>query len=272
MTKVHLISGLPRSGSTLLSALLKQNPSFHASVTSPVATMIGALLPKMSGTSEFATFFSDETRYRILHGLFTNYHHSPEGKNDVTFDTSRAWTSRMSLVDKLFPDAKVICCVREVSWIIDSMERMIRKNPTHVSSIFNSKTVHNMYGRVENLMNTETGLIGQAWSSLREAWFGEHANKLIIVRYDTLTKEPEETLRKLYKALNEPYFGHDVDNVKYDENEYDERLGMPGLHAVKKRVEFTERQTVLPPDVFHRYGDLNFWTNEKLNTKGVYII
>jgi len=34
----HFISGLPRSGSTLLSAILRQNPRFYAGMTSPVAT------------------------------------------------------------------------------------------------------------------------------------------------------------------------------------------------------------------------------------------
>jgi len=34
--KAHFISGLPRSGSTLLAALLRQNPRFHAAMTIPV--------------------------------------------------------------------------------------------------------------------------------------------------------------------------------------------------------------------------------------------
>src|SRR3569832_2806671 len=39
MKKYHFISGLPRSGSTLLAALLLQNPRFHAGMTSPVGTL-----------------------------------------------------------------------------------------------------------------------------------------------------------------------------------------------------------------------------------------
>jgi hypothetical protein len=33
---IHFISGFPRSGTTLLAALLRQNPRFHASIESPV--------------------------------------------------------------------------------------------------------------------------------------------------------------------------------------------------------------------------------------------
>ena len=35
--KLHFISGLPRSGSTLLAGILRQNPRFHAAMTGPVA-------------------------------------------------------------------------------------------------------------------------------------------------------------------------------------------------------------------------------------------
>ena len=37
---LHFISGLPRSGSTLLSALLRQNPRVHAAMTSPVGSRL----------------------------------------------------------------------------------------------------------------------------------------------------------------------------------------------------------------------------------------
>ncbi|MEH1864722.1 MAG: hypothetical protein V7K69_06870 [Nostoc sp.] len=46
--KMHFISGLPRSGSTLLGALLRQNPWFHASMTSPVGGMVNPMLEAMS--------------------------------------------------------------------------------------------------------------------------------------------------------------------------------------------------------------------------------
>ncbi|MBB5357368.1 sulfotransferase [Rhodanobacter sp. ANJX3] len=270
---VHLISGLPRSGSTLLSALLRQNPRFNAAITSPICSLFSAVLPRMSGSAEFAPFFSDERRYRILQALFWSYHHlDPARQAQVVFDTNRSWTAKLALVDKLFPSARVICCVRDVPWVIDSVEKMVRRNPAHVSNLFNNKSVRNVYGRVDNLMDWGTGLIGLAWSSLREAWFGENANKLIVLRYESLAREPAQTMERLYRALGEQPFPHDFENVAYEEDEFDHRFGMPGLHTVKRRVEFVERATVLPPDIFRKYADSNFWMNEKLNTKGALVL
>ncbi len=50
---------------------------------------------------------------------------------------SRAWCGWMPAVARLFPDAKVVACVRELSWVIDSIERLIQRNVFSPSSIFN---------------------------------------------------------------------------------------------------------------------------------------
>ncbi len=71
---VHFISGLPRSGSTLLAALLRQNPALHAHITSPVGSMVGALLADMSAGNETSVFIDDAQRTAVLRGLFENYY------------------------------------------------------------------------------------------------------------------------------------------------------------------------------------------------------
>ena len=54
MVAIHFISGLPRSGSTLLAALLRQNPRFEAGMSGPLAGLFGALLGEMSARNEFS--------------------------------------------------------------------------------------------------------------------------------------------------------------------------------------------------------------------------
>ncbi|WP_188797540.1 sulfotransferase family protein [Dyella nitratireducens] len=269
---VHFISGLPRSGSTLLSAILRQNQRFSAGMSSPVASFFNAVLPKMSGASEYASFFGDERRHRVLHSLFGAYHHDDIEQDKLIFDTNRTWTAKLSLLNALFPQAKVICCVREVPWVIDSVEQLVRRNPTHVSGMFQSKSARNVYGRVKDLMDSERGLVGLPWGSLREAWFGAYADKLIVMRYESLVRNPSSVIGRLYDFLGEPSFKHDFENVEYAEDEFDRRLGMPGLHTVKRKVEERNRPTLLPPDIFMKYADMNFWESEKLNTKKVAVL
>ena len=278
---IHFISGLPRSGSTLLSAILQQNPRFTAGITSPVASLIGALQGKMSG-GEFASFFDEAKRVNVLRGVFESYYAdsittdnaaAPNTKtNQVLFDTNRIWTGRAPLLKELYPQSKIICCVREIGWIIDSIEKMLAKNPLYLSRVFNFEPGSSIYGRVETLMNSEYGLIGLPWSGLREAWFSESAGQLILIPYASLTKRPEKTLKALYAQLGEPYFEHDFNQVVFNAPDYDDELGMPGLHTVKSKVEYQERKPCTPPDVFAKYANTQFWEKDELNTRGIVIL
>ena len=262
--KLHLISGLPRSGSTLLSALLRQNPRFRAGVTSPLAMLCGNLLHSMSGANEFPTFFTDERRRAILHGVVQSYY-AEVPSDRVIFDTNRTWTARTALLADLHPAARIICCVREVAWVLDSIERLVRRNALQPSKLFNYRTGGSIYARVETLMDPEKGLVGLAWNSLREAWFSERARSLIVVCYDSLARNPGRIMDRLHQQLDEPGFSYAFDDVRYNEPDYDAQLGMPGLHQVRSRVEYLERQTCLPPDLFAKYADVNFWLNPNLN-------
>lgn len=38
--RYHFMSGLPRSGSTLLAAIVSRNPRFHAGMTSPAGGLL----------------------------------------------------------------------------------------------------------------------------------------------------------------------------------------------------------------------------------------
>jgi sulfotransferase len=269
--KVHLISGLPRSGSTLLAALLRQNPRFVAGMTSPVGMLCGNLLQSMSAGGEFGSFFSDDRRRTIVRSVFESYY-ADASCNHVVFDTNRSWTGRMSFVCDLFPEARVICCVREVSWIIDSVERLVRRNALQPSRMFSNKSAGSVYSRVNELMDPDHGLVGLPWSTLREAWFSENAGRLIVIHYDSFVRRPRETMQRLYEVLEETGFVHDFDDVLYDAPAYDAQLGLPGLHQVHRKVEYRKRETCLPPDLFAKYGDVNFWLNPAMNHRRVVVL
>lgn len=271
IAKAHFISGLPRSGSTLLSALLKQNPQFHASVTSPVALLMTTVMNKMSGGKEFSVFFDDERRQAILRGIFAGYYTGAPSES-VVFDTNRTWTARASILGALFPQCRIICCVRDVGAIMDSLERQLRKNPLQFSRVFNFQPGVSAYTRAETLMNLENGLIGIAMSGLREAWFSEEAKRLIVIDYDRLVGQPGAVLRRLYLELGEPWFDHDFDHVAHDEPDYDDQLGMPGMHKVREKVAHERRELSIPPDLFAKYSSLSFWKNAEVNPRGVLLL
>lgn len=256
--RFHFISGLPRSGSTLLAALLRQNPRFHAGMTSPVGALFAGMLNEFSAGSEFGPVVSQAQRRRLLHGLFDSYY-ADQADKQVIFDTNRLWTSKLPAIRDLFPQAKVIACVRNVAWVMDSIERLYRANPYENTKLFNDDAERNtVYSRVETLAQRNR-LVGFAWAALKEAYYGEQADSMLIVDYDLLARAPERILRLVYEFLGEPWFEHDFEHVEYDAPEFDQALGLAGLHKVRPSVKIDDRPSILPPDLFEQYASLSFW-------------
>jgi len=256
--RYHFISGLPRSGSTLLSALLRQNPRFHASMSSPVGALVSANLKLMSSGGEVGLLVDAQQRRRILGGLFDSYH--GDRRQEVVFDTNRMWCAKMPLVQEMFPQSKVIACVRDVPWIMDSIERLLQKNPFENTKLFASESERmTIYSRMAALARHDR-LIGFPWAALKEAYYGPHSRNLLLVEYDLLARAPDKVLRLVYQFINEPWYdGHDYENVKFDAPEFDEALGVAGMHRIRPKVAPEDRATVLPPDIFEKYQDMAFW-------------
>jgi sulfotransferase len=267
--RIHFISGLPRAGSTLLSALLTQNPRFHAGMSGPVGGFFALLLGQMSGANEFSIFLNDTQKKAILKGVFENYYEAQRDK--VVFDTNRLWCSKMPALAGLFPEAKVIACVRETAWIVDSIETLIQRNAFEMSKIFNFDPGGTVYSRAEGVSRGD-GMVGFAVNALKEAYYGNHTRNLMLLRYETLTTNPAQAIKAVYDFIGEKSFEHDFNKVEFDAEEFDRRLGTPGLHRVGRQVKHQKRQTILPPDVFHRYENDNFWNRSELNTRGVRVV
>ena len=122
----------------------------------------------------------------------------------LVFDTNRLWCSRMAALASLFPDSKVIACVRDPIWVINSFERLIRKNALMVSRMFPGDANATVFTRVDHL-TSKLGTVGFAWNAVQEAFYGEHARgRLILVDYEALTREPERTVSRLYELLESP--------------------------------------------------------------------
>lgn len=260
MPQFHFIAGLPRAGSTLLAALLSQNPRLSARMTSPVGSMVNAMLKSMSAENEGAVFIDDAARERVLRGLVANYYAT--APQPLVFDTNRVWTTRLALIARLFPEARVIVCVRNPAWVIDSIESLVRRNPLLPSGIFGHDPGGTVYSRVEGLVGAN-GMVGFAMNAIREAVFSAERQRLLLLRYETLVAQPMKALAAVYEAIGEPVFDHDVENVPQDPQAlvFDERLGTPGLHSVGRRVEARERPSCLPPDLFQTHGKTGFWDN-----------
>jgi sulfotransferase len=256
LKKYHFISGLPRSGTTLLSTILKQNPKFEASVSGPLARFTRAIIQESSSQGGYRFECPPEKRKQLINGLFENYYDDPT--KEVAFNTNRGWPLLLPTIKDLYPESKMILCVRDIGWILDSFEMLQRKNPYTFTSMFSDAERINVYSRCETLLNNARTL-GFAYASVKEAITSEYKSSIMVVDYIQLAKDPARTMRALYSFIGEEYYQHDFDNVEASYDEFDEDIQLPGLHTTRKKVQYIERDTVIPPDIWQRVNGMEVW-------------
>ena len=257
MKDYYFISGLPRSGSTLLSAILKQNSEFYADIASPLQGIVTNTIEFMS-ICESNLILTVERRNDILLSLFNGYYSFLE--KPIIFDTSRVWTKNTTLLQQLFPNTKILCCVRDIAWIINSFETINKKNPFYTNLLIAKEYSGNVFSRSDWMMDKNNGVISVPWIALQEG-FAINPEMIYFVEYDNLCKNPENEMKNIYKFLEKPYYSHDFDNVEYSNHNFDMSCNLKDLHTVRKKVEYKEQKKVLPLDLWEKYESMNmeFW-------------
>ena len=251
----YFISGLPRSGTTLLSAILQQNPKFYASISSPVARVIDSTVECLSHP-ENKVQCTDDIRRNIARSIINAYYeHLPQ---EVVFDTNRGWVANTSMLTELYPATKIIVCVRDIAWILDSFEILYRKNLYTRSTLYSGEERLTAYTRCNTLMR-DNGLVGYAYACIKEILSLPEKSIIKFVEYEDLCKNPEATLRGVYEFIDQPFFKHNFDNVEYSNDEFDAVVGTPGLHTTRKSISWTERKAILPPDIFRNFIGAEVW-------------
>jgi sulfotransferase len=250
----HFITGLPRSGSTLLSSILKQNPRFHASITDPLCDLVRGVIENCQSSPGMKSEVPVERRKNLVTSLFDGYY--KDVNKEVIFNTNRAWTYLTNVTRDIYPKSKYIVCVRDVNWVLDSFESAHRRNPFSTNSVTGGLS-NSVYQRMESLMK-EDGVVGFPYVGIKQAITGPDQPLLFLLEYEQLCKQPKETIQALYNFIEEPQFEHDFNDVEASWDEYDSEIGIK-LHDVRKKVEWRERKFILPPDILSKFQKMEVW-------------
>lgn len=253
----HFIAGLPRSGSSLLSSILNQNPRFHSEISDPVADFFMSMFNVYSQENHYRVICPHDRMANTLNGLIDGYY--AHINKEVVFNTNRAWTKITECLQELNPDFKIICMVRDYAAVLNSFE-VLYKNRGFVDPlrIYNGNT-SSVYSRTNYLARESS--VRYSYDALKEAYFGPHADHLLLVEYDDLVSNPQEMMQNVYEFIDEPYYNHNFNNVSSSYDDYDDSVGLRNLHTVHTRVKNQYTRTVLPPDLYNQYKNLEFWRN-----------
>jgi sulfotransferase len=262
MKKIYFISGLPRSGSTLLSAILMQNPMCYASITSPVHLVTTQLTHiDQIGTNQLLT--NEKLRLLIKSAIEISYN---DIDKPIIFDTNRSWTGCLEMLNSVVDDLKIICCVRSISDILNSFERVYQENMYHTDAyVYNGSTL-NVYCRCDNLMKWD-GAIGRDLATLKSALHSNFLDNLYLMEYDSLVSDPKNEMKNIYNFLGMDEYDHNFDNLQQFSyaTAVDTQLNLVGLHKIQESVKINHRKNLIPADLLYQYINLEYWRHYGTN-------
>lgn len=239
LAKFHFIAGLPRSGVSLLTTLLNQNPRFVAGDNDTAEVTLSKIVESLTDSASGPEFLDKAQKLALLRSVIDAvYHDRPLGS--VVFDANRRWLRHTDQMVRLFPLARFIICVRNPAAIVNSIE-LSGPLTGDEQSLANSAA---------KLMGIK-GIIGREIDQLRIALSGQHTERMFVLDYDRLTDDPEEVMDALYDFLREPEFAHDFENLG---NNTDGPSGP---------IHRAQRPLLLPTRLILQLSGTAFWRNLK---------
>lgn len=266
MKNFYLISGLPRSGSTLLCNILAQNQElFVSKATSGCHDILFNIRNQWDRLIEHQAEGVDyDQMKRVLQSALNSYHSTT--KNNIV-DKGRGWLSLIEMMEFILGyTPKIIVPVRNLNEILASFEKLWR-NSTGFSQwnfeqgdYFKAQTVE---GRCD-IWSNQNQPVGLAYNRVKDAISRGYKDKLLFVEFDELTSQPFQTLQKVYSYLELPYFQHNFNNVEQYTKEDDEGVHrIPNLHSIRPTVNPVSHcsEKVLGKFLTDKYTNLELWRN-----------
>jgi len=233
------LSGLPRTGSTLLSAILCQNPKIHAEGNSALCQIMWDVQQSCIGSAKQQLLANNRynTMYDIITKLPELYYKDIE--ESIIVDKCRSWTLEANiemLKNYITKDYKIIVLERPVIEIVKSFVNLYKSN--NCTDSFE-----------ENLLKPGSEPIMRSLNGINWAKQNNQNNNFLFISYDELVNSTEETITKIYDFCGWEHFNHDFTNivVKYPEN--DEVYNLPGQHKIRPTIEKKENNVVLSKEL-----------------------
>lgn len=256
MRKVYFISSLPRSGSTLTCNILAQNPKFFSTETSGCLDVLFGIRNSWNSLIEHKAHPKDECKLRVMRAVLNTYHNTDR---EIVFDKSRGWLAYLELAENIIGEnAKVIVNIRPLPDILASFEKMYRATAAlsqPPGEQDNYIDFQSMDGRCQYLLRSNN-VLGLAINRLRDAFRRGYEDRIHLVDFNKLTKNPKATINELYDFLGEEYFKHDYDNVEQVTSEDDYFHGYLNLHKIQNKVAHkpSEAKEILGEELYNKYN------------------
>ena len=263
----HFLAGLHRSGNTVLSSILNQNPEIYSS---PISSLIEHMWVCHRTVQNFESIkVNDKDRQRsenMISGMINQYYEDVD--KPIVFDRSKAWANPANInmiktyVSKkskiIFTTRPILQCVAS---IIAIDKETVIMNMLNSDFVLNPKLKEN-----ENLAD----FLFSDYSNpelIRKCFIDsidnpDNAGMIHVVKYEDLLNTPQETMNSIYDFLEIESFQHNFKNIRKIE-EYNESVArLPkDLHKVRRVLGKSDVKVedYLTPRSIEKYKDVRYF-------------
>lgn len=261
MKDIVFLSGLPRTGSTVLCSILNQSSEIYATTTSPVADMASIIMEKWNQlTGAMVDRHPKQYSNIILHTISGAWEHVDK---KIVVDKSRLWprlVPHYHAATGIRP--KIICTVRNIPEILASYVLLTEKNPSgnFVDDLLvEAGLTPNTKNRCKIALEK---FIQYPYNSLKIGYNSGVAD-MYFVDYNDIVVDPQGVVNSICGFIGCKPFTVDSSNISpMDEND-EYHGGMEGLHSLRPVLARTSPPPteVIGYELTRQYSSmqLEFW-------------
>ncbi len=245
MQQFVALSGLPRTGSTLLSAILSQNPEIHAEGNSAVCQLMWDMQQSVVNSEQIKA-----SNKNVLDALVKPIPHTyyADVTKPIVVDKCRSWTlpANVEMLNRYFDSTpKVIVLVRPLVEIVASFMALRKTNK------WQDLDIGLLDDGSEPIMRS---LAGVEWA--RKNNNGE----FLFITYDELVDDTQTSLDRIYGHCDWQPFAHNLDNIVNQHKENDAIYGLVGQHDIRSQISRRTVDIDLSDELIEKCNRLDQWS------------
>ena len=245
----------PRSGNTLFTSIINQNPEIACTPNSITLEIIKDLF-LLKQTDVFQNYPDHRSLDNVLDVVYDTYYKN--WPQPIIIDRGPVMTKgNFALMQKYFKRPfKCIVLLRNTIDVLASYMKWYTENP----DAFVNKLANTDEEKLSIVMNKE-GAVAKDLEAIKNSY--NYKDMCHYVKYDDLVSQPEQEIRKVYQFMNLPYFNHrfqDLQQVEVNGMKYDDTVLGKNMHNIRATIKKVPNPYIdkIPERIRQKYEHIRF--------------
>ena len=246
----------PRSGNTLFTSIMNQNPEIAATPNSITLEIMKDLF-LLKETDVFQNYPDHKSLDNVLDVVYDNYY--KDWPQPIIIDRGPVMTpGNFALMQKHFKQPfKCIVLLRDLMDVLASYMQWYTENPDAFPNRYSCKNDEEKLGMIMN----KDGAVAKDLEAIKNAF--NYPDICHFVKYDDLVAHPEQEIRKVYQFMKLPYFNHRFENLQQVEvngMKYNDTIVGKNMHNIRSVVRKVNNPYIdkIPKIIKEKYGHIRF--------------